>query len=79
MSDLSEEIIKIGKEYIGLGAESYLKRQCKNHLDKNLDKVEKSDLDDLADWVEKKASLVMDEDDVSEMAKEIEDLRYKTI
>ncbi len=78
MSEIREKIVEIGKEYIGLGAEVYLERQCKSHLKKELSDLEKSDLPKLAEWVEKKASLVMDEDDVTEMAKEIEELKYKT-
>ncbi len=78
MSELRDKIVEIGKDYIGLGAEVYLERQCKSHLKKELKDIEKSDLAKLAEWVEKKASLVMDEDDVTDMSKEIKELKYES-
>ncbi|MDY6778693.1 MAG: hypothetical protein SVU32_08575, partial [Candidatus Nanohaloarchaea archaeon] len=56
-------------------AEKYLQRQCSIHLDKDLDDIENSDLDDLATWIEKTGPLIASDSTVQDMKEDILDLR----
>lgn len=77
MSELSQKIIEIGKEHLGFAGEKYLRRQCRIHLDKELDDIREEDLDELAKWVKNTAPLITDQETAREMKQEILALKMR--
>jgi hypothetical protein len=71
MSATSDKVLALSKPYLGPAAESFLARQCKNHLNIEMPALEPSQLKDLAKWVEAGASLIMDAAKAAELSKKI--------
>ena len=66
-----ERVVAVGKPYLGPAAESFITRQCKNHL-----KVEPSGLTVghipvLANWMELGGALIMNPAKAAEMGKKV--------
>jgi hypothetical protein len=60
VSAVSQKVVEISKTYLGPATESFLSRQCKGHLNIELDELGPSNLQELAKWVEVGAALIMD-------------------
>lgn len=75
MAELPKKLIEIGREHLGFAADKYLKRQCKIHMDKKLDELEKEDLEELGRWVKNTAPLITDQETAEELKEEIISLR----
>ena len=71
MSAVSEKILALSKPYLGPAAESFLSRQCKGHLNIEMDAITSAQLKDLAMWVERSGSLIMEPAKAAELAKKI--------
>ncbi len=70
-NELAETVVEIAEHYLGFAAREYLDRQCRLHLEKQLNDIRREDLDDLAMWVENTAPLIMDREDGHQLAEEI--------
>ena len=68
---LWEQIVGVGKPYLGPATETFLSRQCKSHLKIEGTAVTKAHLPDLAKWVENSGGLIMDPPKAAEMARKI--------
>lgn len=71
MSALSEKVLTLSKPYLGPAAESFLARQCKGHLNCELENLTMGNLKDLASWVERSGALIMEPAKAAELAKKI--------
>ena len=71
MSDLSEKVLALSKPYLGPAAESFLSRQCRGHLNIEMTALAPANLKDLATWVERSGTLIMDAAKAAELAKKI--------
>lgn len=67
--------VAIASDYLGPAAERFLRRQIEFHLNKSPDKLKKSDVPKLAEWVKVSiAILTEDHDMVDEFTKRIKKL-----
>ena len=71
MSVVSDKVVALSKPYFGPATESFLARQCKDHLKIEMADLAAPHLKDLAKWVEVGGSLVMDAAKASELSKKI--------
>lgn len=74
MSAISDKVIAISKPYFGPATESFLNRQCKGHLNIEVAALAQSHLAELAKWVERSGSLIMDAGKAAEVAAKIANL-----
>jgi hypothetical protein len=65
-SSTYEQVVKITRVYLGPAAERFIARQVENHLHKTPEKLTKSDLLDLTDWIRVVVSLLSDDPDIVE-------------
>lgn len=70
---LYDQVVSVGKPYLGPATEQFLARQCKL-LKINAPALANSDLAALAKWVEVGAGLVMDAAKAKELATKIKSL-----
>ena len=75
MSELSEKIKEVGRNYLGFAADRYMERQCKIHMDKSLEDLEKSDLDEFSRWIKNTAPLITDQETSRKLRDELLDLK----
>lgn len=61
MNKIYNDAVEVAKEFLGPAAERFMERQIRFHLEKDPEKLEKSDLSDLAKWVKTSASLITDD------------------
>lgn len=74
MSEISDKVIAISKPYFGPATESFLSRQCKDHLNIDVAALAQSHLPELAKWVERSAAHLMDSAKAAEVAAKIANL-----
>jgi hypothetical protein len=69
VSQYSEEAIKVTKKYLGPAARSFLERQTRSHMNGlDLNDLDRSQIADLARWVETSAGLLIDKAKAKELA-----------
>lgn len=71
MSDISDKVLTLSKPYLGPAAESFLERQCKEHLKVAFSALTHDNLLALAECVESFGPLVMPAAKAAELAKQI--------
>ncbi len=71
MSAISDRVIAISKPYFGPATESFLSRQCKEHLKIEVSALTEEHLNDLASWVEASGALIMGAAKAAEVAAKI--------
>jgi hypothetical protein len=59
---LYEQVVAITYEYLGPAADRFITRQIRNHLNKEPERLQKKDLQDLADWIRLAMSLLSNDD-----------------
>lgn len=59
---LYEQVVTITYEYLGPAADRFITRQIRNHLDKEPERLQKNDLQALADWIRLAMSLLSNDD-----------------
>ncbi len=75
MSEILDKVIAVSKPYFGPATQSFLSRQCKKHLNIELNSLTESHLDELAIWVKTSGALIMDAAKAADVARKIADLR----
>jgi hypothetical protein len=75
MSEVSDKVIEISKAYLGPATESFLSRQCKEHLKVELENLTAANLKDLAKWVGVGAALIMDRAKATQLAEKISSIK----
>ncbi|HET9098605.1 MAG TPA: hypothetical protein VFN51_03225 [Candidatus Saccharimonadales bacterium] len=60
------QVVRVTHVYLGPAAERFIDRQVENHLHKPADKITRSDLHSLIDWVRVVVSLLTDDKDIIE-------------
>jgi hypothetical protein len=53
-------VIEVTSQYLGPAAERFIDRQVRNHLNKDPDKITKSDITKLLDWIRTSVTLLTD-------------------
>lgn len=71
MTEVASAVVEIAEHYLGFAAREYLDRQCRLHLDKPLNELQLSDVEELARWVNNTAPLIMDREESKELVDEI--------
>jgi hypothetical protein len=71
MSAVSDKVLALSKPYLGPATESFLSRQCKGHLNMEMDAITAAQLKELAVWVERSGALIMEPAKAAELAKKI--------
>jgi hypothetical protein len=61
-----DQVVRITNVYLGPAAERFISRQVENHLHKDPEKLTKSDLLGLIDWIRVVVSLLSDDPDIIE-------------
>jgi|GEM_PF-986289 len=70
---LKDQILEISQDYLGPAAERFIDRQISTHLKKSPDKITRSDLKVLIDWLKLSFTLLTDDGRiVSEYAKRLQ-------
>jgi hypothetical protein len=75
MSEILDRVIAVSKPYFGPATQSFLSRQCKKHLNIELNSLTESHLDELAIWVRTSGALIMDAAKAADVARKIAALR----
>ncbi len=76
MTDTAQKVLAIAAEYLGPGAEKFLDRQTKGHMDnQEFELIEPFHLEKLAFWVNVSAKLTMGKDKAAEFARKINELK----
>jgi hypothetical protein len=78
MSEILDKVIAVSKPYFGPATESFLNRQCKKHLNIELNALTESHLEELAIWVKTSGALIMDATKAADVARKIAGLRNGT-
>lgn len=65
-SQIYIQVVKVTRVYLGPAAERFIDRQVENHLHKPADKLTKSDLLSLIDWIKVVVSLLTQDVDIIE-------------
>lgn len=66
-----EQLVGIGKPYLGPATERFLTRQCRLHLKVEASALTQVHMRELSRWVENSAGLIMDPIKAAEMARKI--------
>jgi hypothetical protein len=53
-------VIEVTSQYLGPAAERFIDRQVRNHLNKDPEKITKSDITKLLDWIRTSVTLLTD-------------------
>jgi hypothetical protein len=53
-------VIEVTSQYLGPAAERFIDRQVRNHLNKDPEKITKSDIAKLLDWIRTSVTLLTD-------------------
>ena len=72
---LYDEVVSLGKPYLGMVTDQFMARQCKFHLKIRPQELSESHLEELARWVEISAGLIMDKEKAKELKDRIVSLR----
>ncbi|HLJ23053.1 MAG TPA: hypothetical protein VKT71_03030 [Candidatus Acidoferrales bacterium] len=75
MSEILDKVIAVSKPYFGPATQSFLSRQCKKHLNIELNSLTESHLEELAVWVKTSGALIMDSAKAADVAHKIAGLR----
>jgi hypothetical protein len=75
MSEILDKVIAVSKPYFGPATQSFLSRQCKKHLNIELNSLTESHLEELAIWVKTSGALIMDAAKAADVARKIANLR----
>jgi len=75
MSEILAKVIAVSKPYFGPATESFLNRQCKKHLNIELNSLTEAHLEELAIWVKTSGALIMDAAKAADVARKIAGLR----
>lgn len=74
-TSLYRKVVNITYDYLGPAADRFVTRQIRNHLHKDPEELEKSDLKRLIDWISLAFNLLSDDDQlVSDYIKSLEKL-----
>lgn len=74
-STLYDEVVRVTNVYLGPAAERFIARQVENHLHKPPEKLSRSDLAGLIDWMRVAVSLLTEDNEiVEEYAAELQKL-----
>lgn len=65
-SPIYKQVVRVTNVYLGPAAERFIDRQVENHLHKSPDKLTKSDLISLIDWIKVVVSLLTEDQDIIE-------------
>ncbi len=72
MSTYSDTVLKMTTEYIGPSSKAFLERQTRAHMGGlDFDNLERSQLPDLAKWVNTSAGLLIGKDKAKQLADRI--------
>lgn len=69
--NLYQQIVEIARPYLGIVTDKFIARQCNSHLKIDPDSLTKSNLMDLARWVEVSGKLVMPAEKAAELKQKI--------
>lgn len=61
---LYERVVEVTEQYLGPAADRFVNRQITNHLNKKPEKLVKSDLNRLIDWMQLSFAIITDDDRV---------------
>jgi hypothetical protein len=75
MNEILDKVIAVSKPYFGPATQSFLSRQCKKHLNIELNSLTESHLEELAVWVKTSGALIMDAAKAADVARKIANLR----
>lgn len=71
MSQVANKAVEIASRYMGDRGEGFIRRQCRAHLNIDIDSLSSKHIPELARWVGTSAGLVMDKARVERFKKEI--------
>lgn len=76
--NLYDKVVQVTYEYLGPAADRFVIRQIRNHLHKDPDTLQRSDLRSLINWVKIAMSLLSDDEElVASYIAELKALSYK--
>lgn len=65
-ASIYSQVVKVTHVYLGPAAERFIDRQVENHLHKTPDKVTRTDINSLIDWIRVVVSLLTDDEEIIE-------------